>query len=68
MKINAEDAVQAALVVEKWCKKTRGGCHKECPFYIADVDCSGWARCVIGGFSPYDWNLAEFLRARGMKK
>ncbi len=60
MKINAEDVVQAALKVEKWCreKENCGGC----PFHDG-------CYCVIGNCHfPTGWGLAEYLRTRGTNR
>ncbi len=60
MKINAEDVVQAALKVERWCK-VHGG--EDCPFF----DGEKWG-CRIRDYNPCEWGLEEFLRTRGMKR
>ena len=59
-KINREDVVQAALIVERWCGMCRGVNRGACPF--ARGNC-----CVLDGKKHEDWNLAEFLSTRGLK-
>lgn len=66
MKINREDVVQAALILERWCAYhwKRGVCDVECPFIRNDL-----GDCKIGclGGQPFLWGLEEFLRSRGLK-
>lgn len=59
MKVNREDVVQAALILERWCKEhiRPGDC--ECPFIEKYNLCS--LSC------PFKWELEEFLRTRGLK-
>ena len=59
MKINREDVVQAALIVERWCAE-----HNDDGF---DCDCPFADTCWVTGDIPADWNLEEFLRTRGLK-
>lgn len=59
-----EEVVQAALTVERWCKKNResGLSSCDCPFAF------GMA-CSLQYFHafPDEWKLEERLRARGLK-
>ena len=58
-KIKREDVVQAALMVERYCWvhwKKCGEC--DCPF-------SDGLSC-LWDIQPYDWELEEFLRTRGL--
>ena len=69
MKANREDVIQAALVVERWCRehfKAVGGC--DCPFYGERIDKMKfvWPFCVLE-YPSQEWNLEEFLRNRGLK-
>jgi len=65
MKANREDVVQAALIVERWCRE-----HWEedtvcdCPFLCDDkkIYCS-----LATGFIPCVGNLEKHLRNRGLK-
>ena len=65
MQINREDVVQAALMVERYCKEHRifdGDC--ECPFQGTHED----GGCFLNDrFEPAHWGLNHFLRARGLK-
>ena len=71
MKANREDVVQAALVVERWCKEHKapaflGGC--DCPFYAKDSRFSPFyekGECFL--YTPFVWHLEEKLRTRGLK-
>ena len=63
MKINREDVVQAALVVERWraehCIDSAEPC--DCPF-------ARRASCFMDFDAiPKYWGLEEFLRKRGLK-
>lgn len=60
MNINREDVVQAALIVERWCKETEHCSY--CPL-LDDEDC-----CMVAMDAPDFWNLEEHLRTRGLKK
>jgi len=63
---NREDVVQAALIVERWCKDNQdeyGAC--KCPF--AMVSGNGIGVCKIGHDIPSAWWLETFLRTRGLK-
>ena len=62
MKINREDVVNAALMVERWCMNhTAEDGHCDCPL------CGG-SFCVLSrGEDPSWWYLEEFLRTRGLK-
>ena len=55
-KINREDIVQAALMLERWCKKE--GCG-DCPFLFI-------GGCVLSENVPQGWELEEHLRTRGL--
>jgi hypothetical protein len=61
LKINREDVVQAALIVERWCMKhaKTNGC--DCPLKGKTLICT-----ITNGDLPYTWKLAERLRARGL--
>jgi hypothetical protein len=61
VRINREDVVQAALTVERWCRRhwSQDGC--DCP--LAASECE----CLCGDISPCDWELEDKLRTRGMK-
>lgn len=62
---NREDVVQAALLVERWCKenhKPAGNC--DCPLRKWSYACY-LMRC---NDLPHEWNLEEFLRTRGLPK
>lgn len=61
MNINREDVVQAALIVEKWCKENKKGVICDCPFSIYD-SCA-----LFDDDVPAEWNLEEVLRNRGIK-
>ena len=58
MKINKEDVVQSALLLERWCKSNCGlmGCTN-CPFYHNES-------CFID--MPHVWNLETKLKNRGL--
>ena len=60
IKKNREDVVQAALVVERWCKNHQASCTEpcDCPFYQDES-------CFVA--NPHCWHLEEALRARGVK-
>ena len=59
MKINREDVVQAALIVERWCAEHKG-CG-DCPL-LNDED-----NCMVAMEAPDYWNHEEHLRTRGLK-
>lgn len=63
-KINREDVVQAALMVERWCAEhhSENGC--DCPFYnnLPFLD-----SCRLSCNIPADRNLEDYLRNRGLK-
>ena len=61
MKINREDVVQAALMVERWCKEHNNGVICDCPF--AEYD----SCALFDDDVPETWNLEDFLRTRGLK-
>lgn len=61
MKINREDVVQAALIVERWCAEHYGGCECDCPL-LDDED-----NCMVAMEAPDFWNLEAKLRNRGLK-
>lgn len=65
-KINREDVVQAALIVERWCEehyKYGGKC--DCPFAVPGA----FVACRLGDVGcAEEWELEEFLRARGLKR
>ena len=68
MKINREDVVQAALIVERWCKSSNPSVWPSkacevCPFFL--VDNGGELDCMVG--FPMDWELEEKLRNRGLE-
>lgn len=56
-KINREDVVQAALIVERWCAAQE--CD-DCPFNPGEL------MCQIRGM-PFEWKLEIYLRTRGLK-
>ncbi len=56
-KINREDVVQVALIVERWCA---GQDCRKCPLM------DEYGQCMIAGF-PEVWNLEDKLRTRGQK-
>ena len=56
-KINREDVVQAALTMERWCKKEECG---DCPFLFI-------GGCVLSENVPKGWELEEHLRTRGLE-
>ena len=56
-KINREDVVQAALIVERWCAAT--DC-RDCPL-LNDEDC-----CMVSMEAPDYWRLENQLRNRGI--
>ena len=61
MKANREDIVQAALLLERWCRANAdeyGNC--DCPF------CDE-GECRIDDDLPCGWGLEAFLRTRGLK-
>lgn len=62
MKINREDVVRAALIVEHWCKENDAGVKEcDCPFAVGQYYCM-----LKKGFeNPNAWNLEERLRKRG---
>lgn len=68
MKTNREDVVQAALIVERWCKINNPCawpskvCTK-CPLFLTDDE--GDLDCMVG--FPMDWELEEKLRKRGLR-
>lgn len=62
MKINREDVVQAALIVERWCwehKKDGEPCN--CPLYLVNTCWIKTEHC------PKDWILEIMLRSRGLR-
>lgn len=66
MKINREDVVQAALIVERWCAE-----HIErekvcdCPFGY--INALGFHSCALYAPQfPMEMELEEFLRTRGL--
>ena len=73
--MNREDVVQAALTVERWCKE-RDGYPCDCPFF-EQRESDGAYKCRLTNWrllhsdideqEPEMWNLAEFLRTRGLK-
>ena len=67
MKPNREDVVQAALMVERWCKANKtqqNGGECDCPYYFKGGKV--WKQgCILN--LPFLWNLEEFLRTRGIK-
>ena len=65
MKINREDVVQAALIVERWCKGnfwSAGRC--DCPF---NGENDGYGCFLSDRYEPGHWNLEKYLRTRGLK-
>ena len=64
MKINREDVVQAALVVERWCAEHCNDSIEpcDCPFALRSA-------CSLQDFDtfPKYWGLEPFLRTRGLK-
>ena len=67
--MNSEDVVRAALTVERWCLEHFDILKCDCPFYIGKDknDCRlnrNRAKCYG---MPQKWELAEFLRTRGMR-
>ena len=56
MKINREDVVQAAVLLERWCKKKE---CMDCPL----LDLGG---CAVSENVPSSWGLEEFLQNRGL--
>jgi len=63
-KINREDVVQAALIVERWCKENRNSGLESC-----DCPFSFGMACSLQYFEkfPNEWRLEEHLRTRGLK-
>ena len=65
MKINREDAVQAALIVERWCRdnfQSQAPC--DCPFAIRE----GVGSCKLFEQAlPFRRHLEVFLRNRGLE-
>lgn len=61
-KVNREDVVQAALLLERWCEeRCTNSCEPcDCPFAFG-------AACVASLNYPQYWGLEEFLRNRGMR-
>ena len=57
-KINREDVVQAALIVERWCA---GQDCRKCPLM------GEYGQCMITGV-PEVWELERKLRTRGIKR
>ena len=72
MKINREDVVQAALMVERWCKEHIVEDMKcDCPFHkrskkVFQIDCPR-NYCALKVDLPSEWNLEEHLRTRGIQ-
>ncbi len=62
--INSEDAVRAAITLEKWCMDKGNQCD-DCPFFDQRGD-RLYGVCMVD--DPGDWDLEEFLRKRGMKE
>lgn len=62
MQVNREDVVQAALMLERWCKEQSCG---NCPFGFYKAWRLGCAVSMKG--DPKTWHLEEFLRTRGLK-
>jgi hypothetical protein len=67
VKINREDVIQAALMIERWCAEefSKGDCRMNCPLGSGNP-CS---LCLLfyDDRPPKEWNLAERLRKRGLK-
>lgn len=67
MKANREDVVQAALIVERWCRdhfEEDSVC--DCPFGFLDI--VGRHACALYALPiPLDWSLEKFLRGRGLR-
>ena len=63
VKINRDDVVQAALIIERWCREHRELEMCDCPF-------AGYERCVIheGLAIPKYWGLENWLSTRGLKR
>lgn len=64
MKINREDVVQAALIVERWCAEHYDdveGC--DCPFFAPRPFLDS---CRLSGDIPCEGRLEYFLRTRGL--
>lgn len=65
MKANREDVVQAALMVERWCKEHQKETQDcDCPFNRKDGRMWIQSCCLM---VPTLWELEEFLRTRGLK-
>jgi len=67
LKINREDVVQAALVVERYCKehfRSQSDCY-DCPFVSSERP--GYCALCKEGF-PFCKNLERFLLKRGLEK
>ena len=65
MKANREDVVQAALIVERWCREhydEEEGC--DCPFFAPRPFLDS---CRLSGDMSADRNLEKYLRNRGLK-
>lgn len=62
--MNREDVVQAALTVERWCKETHDFTGCGCPFKEGET-CRFFSHVP---FYPWEWDLEEFLRTRGLTK
>ena len=68
-----EDVVQSALKVERWCRhncvigswKREEGC--DCPFYDRSGNYRTLKCALQATFFPHEWDLEEWLRARGLK-
>lgn len=61
--MNREDVVQAALTVERWCRKHyKSFARCDCPIVRDGCYCH-----IAYESEPRKWKLEEFLRTRGMK-
>ena len=73
MQINREDVVQAALMVERWCKEHEDEYGKcDCPFstplQMSETNPAiQWGKCIFTRGVASVWGLETFLRTRGLK-
>jgi len=61
LKINREDMVQAALIVERYCLTHNNG-KCDCPLKSLHEGCM-----VVSHGSPSFWELEKYLRKRGLE-
>jgi hypothetical protein len=63
--MNEKDVINAALMIEKWCKEHRnlgGNCN--CPFFTKSEEIE-WDCFLQDRFEPGHWFLEEFLENKG---